>query len=688
MSAAESRPPAFQVTVDAASAAEFRAKLEHLVRQGVAVDSPQGLHAGAVCLLRISSRDGLHQVAAQGAVVRALPGVPPKLLVCPTKYGKVTSKDAAAAAAPPRPSAPSSPPAAAAPAQPAPEPPAPVVAQPPAPAVPDAAALELPSEALHTAAVPLAAAPELDSDTGVSSSAGPSPALQAAQAALAAQEAQPELKPFELVGSYQVLRHLGGGGMADVYLARSLLAQGVDKVVALKTVREEFGPQTPYGAMFLNEARVSATLQHPNIVQVFDFGEAAGRPYLAMEYVHGRDLVAILRLLRTQQAPVPPAIAVAICIRLCEALEYVHEKKDLDGRPLHLVHRDVSPANVLVTGRAEVKLMDFGVAAAALPEGQARGMMVGKLPYMPAEQMVGMPPSPGWDLYPVGVTLYQLLALQHPWQGNPSDYLLMPALRIRREPPSTFNPAVPPALDALVARATDLEPSNRPESARALREELEAVAKDLGPVDLGAWVRSLFGPALDEEQRALEELTAEGRRRSAQEVPGFVRPLVAPLAALRQRYVYSRLGKALARRKWLARSVVALLLLAVVGGGGGGALWARDRAARLDELARADAQAAAGRLVGPGEGDALDVLLRARERWPGEPRVTRRLAALADTFEALAAAALERDALEEAAAHLEAALRADPGRTAAQQKLRDIEEAVKAASRDKVVKTP
>lgn len=496
-----------------------------------------------------------------------------------------------------------------------------------------------------------------------------------------------ELAQFETLGNYQVLEHLGGGGMAEVYLARSLLAQGVDKLVALKTVRSEFGPLTRFGAMFLDEARVSATLQHPNIVQVFDFGEAQGRPYLAMELVSGRDLTATLRALREKKAPAPPAVTVAIGIGLCRALEYVHEKRDLDGKPLELVHRDVGPANVLLTPRSEVKLMDFGVAATAQSAGSSTGLLVGKLPYMPPEQHRGEKPSPGWDLYPVGVTLYQLATLFHPWQGNPSEYLTMEALRLHRGPPSQLNPAVPPALDALLMRATQLEGAQRFPTARALREALEAVQAQVGPADLGAWVKELFGEALAREEVEREGLVTEARRRTQSRVPAALRPLLAPLLAVRNKVVYSAGYRKLARRPKLLRALWAGLLLAVLGGGALGVLRARAAAAVREGLAQADERAARGRWVA-ASGGALEILLDLEARAPNDARVRKRLAAMAVRLEGLGRAALERESFEEAAAHLEAALKAEPGRPSAREALGAVEEAVRARSREKVVQSP
>lgn len=551
----------------------------------------------------------------------------------------------------------------------------------------EAAQMQL--EGARTAAVPITVAPVLrEPATGPGSSAPKS----ATSLSMPTQPSgPPELEAFDQLGTYQLLKHLGGGGMAEVYLARARLGGDVDKLVALKTAREGFGPATPYGAMFLDEARVSATLQHPNLIQVFDFGEALGRPYLAMEFIAGRDLSVALKEIRARRTPADPAVVVAIGIALCRALEHVHDKRDAEGRPLGLVHRDVGPANVMVTLKDEIKLMDFGVAATAARQATSSGkdaLMVGKLPYMPAQQLLGLEPSPSWDLYAVGVTLYQLVSLFHPWQGNPLEYLPTPALRFHRGAPSGLSPAIPPELDALLVKATQLEEADRPATARQLREELEAVQRITGVGDVGAWVRSLFGPELEREEAEAQALLVEGRKRSASSVPGFLKPLLVPFEAVRRVVVYSALYRRLARRPALLRSLMALVALLLVAPVAWGVSRSREEARLTKQLQAIDAQLVSGRLTGAGNDDALDLLVAAREGAPGEARFLARTKLLAERLEGLGLLALERGNLEEAAAHLEAALRAEPGRAASAQGLKKVEEHVKERSRSRVVQSP
>jgi serine/threonine protein kinase len=496
------------------------------------------------------------------------------------------------------------------------------------------------------------------------------------------------LRAFDVLGTYQLLKRLGGGGMADVHLARAQLSEGVDKLVALKTVLSQFGPSTPYGSMFLHEARISATLQHPNLVQVFAFGEAQGHPYLAMEYIHGRDLAAVLKAHKQARQPIDPAFAVAVVIELCKALSYVHEKKDLDGRPLDLVHRDVSPANVVLSERSEVKLMDFGVAAANAEGALGQGLMIGKAEYMPLEQAIGGKPAPAWDLFSAGVVLYELLTLRRPYPKVTADQFVQTRRNFERIPPKELIRSIPTSLSNLALKATHPDPDKRHASARELQRALEDLQLELGFPDIGAEIHRLFGDKLKEEEEEIERLMAEARRRAVRKLPAFLNPVVNRARAVRRRIAGSRVMVELARRPMLRLAALGGLVL-LIGGGGlfAGRAISRERALTA-LVTQADAQIKAGRLVGASSDEALGLLLKARALSPKDERVQHRLAALADKFEALADAATQKGNRVEAAAHLEATVQADPSRTNARDKLAKIEAEIRSSSKTRVLRTP
>jgi serine/threonine protein kinase len=489
------------------------------------------------------------------------------------------------------------------------------------------------------------------------------------------------LQRFDSFGNYQLLERLGAGGMAEVFLARASLGQGVEKLVALKMVLPEFGPDTRFASLFLNEARISATLQHPHLVHVFDFGEAAGRPFLAMEYIHGRSLAQLLVLWREAGAPPPIGFAVSVAIGLCRALEHVHEKRDLDGRPLGLVHRDVSPGNVLVSEQGEIKLVDFGVASAGA-FSETSGLLVGKQGYVSPQQARGEEPSPAWDLYSLGVVLNELLTLALPGDGQTSPELRR---RLRRVPkpltlPSQRVPGIPALLDRAVLWATDPEPARRAPSARLLRELLEDVRKLVPPCEIGSLVQASFGEELAREQRAIEELIARSRRLAPPRRVTGTSPVLRPVRVLRRRILSSRLAVSLAgHRRLVALGAVAALALAAFAGIGLRAHAARERAL-TERLALADEQLRLGRLVVPKGDAALALLLEAQQEHGGDPRVDRRLKALADALETLGAEAERRGNLAEAAVHLQGALEADPRRAGVAGKLRQLEELVRQRS--------
>ncbi|MGI5860883.1 MAG: protein kinase domain-containing protein [Myxococcales bacterium] len=484
------------------------------------------------------------------------------------------------------------------------------------------------------------------------------------------------LQPFDMLGPHQLLKRLGNGGMAEVFLARSTLGQGVEKLVALKMVLPEFGPDTCFASLFLNEARISATLQHPNLIQVFAFGEAAGRPYLSMEYVHGRSLADLVAAARQEGERLPLGFGVNVAIGLCRALEYVHEKRDLDGRPLQLVHRDVSAGNVLVSDRGELKLVDFGVASATALDDTS-GLVVGKRGYMSPEQSRGGTPSPAWDIFSLGVLLHELLTLARPFDSgsvpDPRAPLSRPfVLRL----PSQLSPDIPSLLDRAVLWAIDPEPRRRAPSARALRELLEEVRRRLPPCEIGEGVSAYFGEQLEREQRENEELIARSRRLAPPRRVSGTMPLLRPLRAVRRRIVSSRFVVRLARHRRAAALGLGLALGFL--GAGGWAAWSYlEREHELVRLlASADEQVRAARLVAPSGDGALDLLLQAKAMRPEDPRVRRRIESLVGLFERLGRSAEARGSLAEAAVHYQGALAADPERAELEQKLRSLERAV------------
>jgi serine/threonine-protein kinase len=242
--------------------------------------------------------------------------------------------------------------------------------------------------------------------------------------------------PSRRFGRYQLRGRLGGGGMAEVFLADALNVRGEPFSVALKLMRKDVSPEA-----FADEADLMGLLQHPNLVQRLEIGEAFGRPFIAMEFLVGGDLGALLHSLHRLSRPMPRAMAVHVCIEVLRGLAYFHQARTRSGRPLELVHGDVNPANVFFSGEGEVKLGDFGVAKAhgVADIGPADGVTAGKLYYLSPEQTRCERLTPASDVFAVGVMLHELVVGVHPFrygeeEGNP-DAVMASIRESRFTPP-------------------------------------------------------------------------------------------------------------------------------------------------------------------------------------------------------------------------------------------------------------
>ena len=269
-----------------------------------------------------------------------------------------------------------------------------------------------------------------------------------------------------LGGRYRLLELLGQGGMAKIYRARD--AQ-LERDVAVKLLRPEFGRDPGFLARFRDEARAAASLSHPNIVAVHDFGEDASGPYIVMELVEGQDLASIIR----DNGALAPRQAARVSAEVAKALHAAHVRG--------IVHRDVKPSNVLVGRDGRVKVADFGIAR-ALAESQLTlpGTTMGSVHYFSPEQARGEPATAASDIYALGIVLFESLTGQRPFSGDGSAAVALARLTVTPPRPSALRPGVPPTLDAIVARAMALEPSQRYASADAMAAALEAFLAGAG----------------------------------------------------------------------------------------------------------------------------------------------------------------------------------------------------------------
>ncbi len=326
---------------------------------------------------------------------------------------------------------------------------------------------------------------------------------------------------METIGRYQILERVASGGMAEVLIARTTGEGGFEKLVAIKRILRHLAGDEVFVRMFIDEARISATLSHANIAQIFEFGKAGPTYFIAMEYVLGPSLVALYRHFR-ERGELPPAGLVAyLMASVCAALEYAHSKRDDWGKPLEIIHRDVSPANVLVSLEGEVKLIDFGIAKAARRLEQTVGReLKGKLSYMSPEQATGgRNIDHRSDIFCVGIMLVELLSGHNPFRGE-SPTATLERVRYARVPPA------PPHLRGdhltlyqLAQRALARDPADRYPSAGELLEQLEPICQDrgFGTRQLGHWMKEIFA---DEEQELRRRLLRARQAAKAEEVSG------------------------------------------------------------------------------------------------------------------------------------------------------------------------
>ena len=301
-----------------------------------------------------------------------------------------------------------------------------------------------------------------------------------------------------MLDRYILLRRLAVGGMAELYIAQQRGAAGFSKIVALKRILSHLAEDPTFTRMFLDEARLASGLTHPNLAQVLDFGEFDGEYFLTMEYVHGRNL---LQLLRAQDGrTLPLACSLSIVAAVGRGLHDLHEQTSPDGRPLGLVHRDVSPSNVLVSFDGKVKLTDFGIAKAMeLTSATRSGTFKGKLGHSSPEQARGEDIDRRSDVFCLGILLYEATTGARAFSGPNEFAVLGKVARGAYEPPEDVAPGYPEGVSEIVARALAVDPDDRYPTAAAVADAIEtfAVAEGLrlGEDIVHETMRALFGPA-------------------------------------------------------------------------------------------------------------------------------------------------------------------------------------------------
>jgi serine/threonine protein kinase len=294
---------------------------------------------------------------------------------------------------------------------------------------------------------------------------------------------------------YVIVEYLAEGGMGAIYLGKKLGVGGFEKEVVLKQLLPEFTREPKFIDLFLREARLSASLEHANIVHTIDLVNAGTDYFMVMEYVKGADLRTLLKRVRRKHKRFSPAAGVFIGHEILEALSYAHQKSAHDGRPLNLIHRDISPSNILLSGAGEVKLTDFGIAKASTHRSVFYKVK-GKVGYMSPEQARGEPVDARSDLFSLGVVLYEVLVGERLFVGD----LMSSASQIYAQPiqaPSQKRPEIPADLDAVILKALSLDPAGRFQSAEEFSETLTRVGTRhrliVGASEMSSHLKSIAG---------------------------------------------------------------------------------------------------------------------------------------------------------------------------------------------------
>ncbi len=320
--------------------------------------------------------------------------------------------------------------------------------------------------------------------------------------------ANPAIQSF---GKYQILQRIATGGMAEIYKAKLEGIGGFQRTFAIKRILPNLSQNSEYIAMLVDEAKVAGLLSHANIVQILDLGQVDGIWYIAMEYVDGRDLGATLRRTRKKGLCLPVPHTVFVAIELLKGLEYAHQRQVMrGGRPvaLNIIHRDVSPPNILLSFQGEVKLTDFGIARASLKAMETvSGIVKGRFDYMSPEQAAGSKDlDQRSDLFSVGVVLYEMLTGHHPFRTDNEIGTIERVRTGKYTPVSQRNPEVPFTLETIVDRALQVDREDRYPSATAFKEALDKFFHDAGFIfthaTLASYVRGLFPEASQRGQKS------------------------------------------------------------------------------------------------------------------------------------------------------------------------------------------
>jgi len=288
-------------------------------------------------------------------------------------------------------------------------------------------------------------------------------------------------------GQYVLLEKIATGGMAEVWKARMRGVEGFQKIVAIKKILPHLSDNQDFIEMFVDEAKLAAQLNHNNIIHIYDLGKIQSSYYIAMEYIDGYDLKNILKKAQERDQPLSVEIALFVASKIAAALDYAHRKRDFEDKEMGLVHRDVSPQNVLISEEGDIKLCDFGIAKAASKASHTQaGALKGKLQYMSPEQAWGRNIDRRSDIFALATVLFEMLTARKLFAGDNELSILEQVREARVTPPSMYNDEVTPQIDAIVLKALQKDPANRYQTAGEMQRDLDAVLYSFKPTPTSA----------------------------------------------------------------------------------------------------------------------------------------------------------------------------------------------------------
>lgn len=304
------------------------------------------------------------------------------------------------------------------------------------------------------------------------------------------------IEPTPFGDKYVLVEHIATGGMAEIYRATYSGIEGFAKELVIKRLREEFAERPNVVRMFLDEARVAATLTHQNVVHTYDLGEIGGEYFIAMELLKGQELVAVLRKSAKTGLQLPLQISLGIIMQSLEGLYYVHSRADDRGRLLGLCHRDINPTNIHVGYDGTCKIVDFGIAATRASVQGGEGQFAGKLAYMAPEQVLGHPIDARADIFALGVVLYEMCLGRRLFRGA-ADEVAERIVEGDIPAPTFVDPAFPPALEAIIMKALEVDPAERYQNCDHVFRDLERFTEEAGirctPRIISNYMSEMFG---------------------------------------------------------------------------------------------------------------------------------------------------------------------------------------------------